>query len=281
MLDLPGYKGPYKAQPDKLAYRRSTTPDDQTIVFHLKKPFGGFDYFAQLPSTMPVPQAKDTGAKYKEHVVSTGPYMFETNEPGKSFTLVRNPNWDQATDPNRKALPDRFEVSLNVNADDIDNRMISGDLDVDIAGTGVQPAALGRVLADPTLKAQHRQPRWPRGSGTPSINARRSRRWTTSTAARPCSTPPTATGYQRAYGGDAGGDIATNLLPPLIPGCREVRPLPAPDNKGDLAKAKDELTAVRPARTASPPTSPTAPSGPRRRRPPRRCSSRSPGSASS
>ena len=64
-------------------------------------------------------------------MVSTGPYMFETNELGKSFTLVRNPNWDQATDPNRKALPDRIEVALNVNADDIDNRLLAGDLDVD------------------------------------------------------------------------------------------------------------------------------------------------------
>ena len=87
-----------------------------------------------------MPEAKDTGRKYKEHVVSSGPYKFETYEAGKGFTLVRNPNWDQATDPNRKALPDRYEVTLGVNADDIDNRLISGDLDVDIAGTGVQPA---------------------------------------------------------------------------------------------------------------------------------------------
>ena len=57
-----------------------------------------------------MPAAKDTGSKYKEHVVSTGPYMFDTNELGKSFTLKRNPNWDPATDPNRKALPDRIEV---------------------------------------------------------------------------------------------------------------------------------------------------------------------------
>ena len=71
-----------------------------------------------------MPQAKDTGTKYKEHVVSTGPYKFETNELGKSFALVRNPNWDPATDPNRKPLPDRIEVALNVNADDIDNRLL-------------------------------------------------------------------------------------------------------------------------------------------------------------
>src|SRR3954470_22014418 len=108
-LDLQGYTSPYQdPSPDKLGLKAIETPDDRTIVFHLTKPFSGFDYFAQTPATMPVPQAKDTGSKYKEHVVSTGPYMFQTNELGKSFALVRNPNWDPATDPNRKALPDRI-----------------------------------------------------------------------------------------------------------------------------------------------------------------------------
>ena len=32
-------------------------------------------------------------------------------------------------------------------------------------------------------------------------------------------------GYQRAYGGPIGGDIATNLMPPLVPGHVEVRRL--------------------------------------------------------
>src|SRR3954468_20308716 len=153
-LDLQGYTSPYQdLSPDKLGLKAIDIPDDRTIVFKLSKPFSGFDYFAQLPATIPVPQAKDTGSKYKEHVVSTGPYMFETNDLGKSFAMVRNPNWDQATDPNRKPLPDRIEVALNVNSDDIDNRLISGDLDVAVEGAGVQSAAQGRILADPALRA--------------------------------------------------------------------------------------------------------------------------------
>ena len=35
---------------------------------------------------------------------------------------------------------------------------MAGDLDVDLAGTGVQAAAQGKILADPTLKATHGQP---------------------------------------------------------------------------------------------------------------------------
>jgi len=216
-LDLQGYTSPYKdSDPDKLGLKAIETPDDQTVVFKLKAPFSGFDYFAQMPSTAPVPRAKDTGAKYKEHVISTGPYKFESNQLGKKFVLVRNENWDQATDPIRKPLPDRIEVSLNVNAEDIDNRLISGDLDVDVAGTGVQPATQGRLLGDPNMKknadAADTVRLWfmsvnPDVAPLDNINCRKAILYGAD-----------HTGYQNAYGGPPGGEIATNLTPPLIPG---------------------------------------------------------------
>jgi peptide/nickel transport system substrate-binding protein len=64
--------------------------------------------------------------------------------------LVRNPNWDQATDPNRKPLPDRIEVALNINSDDIDNRLLAGDLD----GTSPAPVSAGH----PGTRARRREP---------------------------------------------------------------------------------------------------------------------------
>src|SRR5262249_49375246 len=153
VLDLRGYPSPYTdPDPNKLGLAAIDPPDDRTIIFHLRKPFSGFDYLAQTPATMPVPRAKDTGSKYKEHVVSTGPYMFTTNELGKRFTLARNPHWDPATAPNRHPLPEKITVDLNVNADDIDNRLLAGDLDVSIEGLGVGPAAQGRILTDAGLR---------------------------------------------------------------------------------------------------------------------------------
>ncbi|GII78167.1 peptide ABC transporter substrate-binding protein [Sphaerisporangium rufum] len=242
-LDLPkGYKGPYKSKGVNTD-SAIETPDDQTIVFHLKQPYSGFDYFAQLPATIPVPEAKDTGAKYREHVISSGPYMFDKNEIGKGFNLVRNPNWDQATDPNRKALPDGYQVSTNVNAEDIDNRLLSGDLHVDIAGTGAQPATLGRVLTDPNLKAQTDNPTIIRlwytsinGNVKPldNIDCRKAVEYAADKVA-----------YQTAYGGElSGGQVATSLLPPGIPGRQDFNLYPSgPDNHGDVAKAKEHLTA--------------------------------------
>jgi peptide/nickel transport system substrate-binding protein len=243
LLDLPsGYKGPYKT-PNMNTDSAIETPDKYTIVFHMKQPFAAFDYLAQQPDTMPVPKDKDTGAKYRNSIVSTGPYKFEGLQPGKSFNLVRNDQWDPATDPNRKALPDRIEVSLNVNADDIDNRIIAGDLDIDIAGTGVQPAAQARVLQDPNLKANADNPLgirlWytsiaPTVAPLDNIECRKAIMYAMD-----------QTGYQTAYGGQfAGGDLATTLLPPTIPGHADFDLYPnGQDHKGDLDAAKKSLQA--------------------------------------
>jgi peptide/nickel transport system substrate-binding protein len=237
MLDWPAdYKGPYKSKGVDFS-SAIETPDDSTIVFHLKQPFAGFDYLAQLTQTMPVPEAKDKGAEYRNSVVSSGPYKFQDLQPGKSFKLVRNDQWDQSTDPNRKALPDQYDVSLNVNADDLDNQILSGSIDVDIAGTGAQPAALARVLNDPALKAK---------TDNPTI----ARLWYTSI--NPTVKPfdnihcrlavmygMDRTSYQTAYGGPvAGGELATTILPPQIPGYEKFDLYETPDNKGDLDKAK-------------------------------------------
>ncbi|WP_343949190.1 ABC transporter substrate-binding protein [Nonomuraea longicatena] len=240
MLDWPkDYQGPYKSKGADYSSAVEAT-DDKTVVFHLKEPYSGFDNIVQMSPTIPVPEAKDTGAKYKEHVVSSGPYMFEKNEIGKGFTLVRNPHWSEAIDPNRPALPDRYEVSTNVNADDMDNRILSGDLHVALEGSGVGTAALSKVLTDPALKER-------------ADNVTQQRLWYTSI--NPTVKPfdkldcrvavqyaMDKTAYVAAYGGPTGGEIATNLVPPTIPGFKKIDLYPSPEGKGDVAKAKEALT---------------------------------------
>ena len=131
-------------------------------------------------------------------------------------------------------------MQLNVNSDDIDNRLLSGDLDVAAEGTGLGTAAQGRVLRDPALKANADDP----------LNARS---WFTSLNSdvkplnnihcrRAVEYAADKQGYQRAYGGPTGGDIATSVVPPVIPGFEQFDPYPSgPNHEGDLAKAKDEL----------------------------------------
>ena len=240
VLDAKGYAGPYK---DKTPLKAIDTPNDSTIVFHLAQPFAEFDYLAMLPDTAPVPQAKDTGANYKSHVISTGPYMFQGNyTPGKDFTLVKNPNWSQSTDPVRHQYADQIQVQINAAAPDIDNRLLAGTLGVDITGSGVLPATQAKILLDSKLKQY-------------TDNALTTRLWMS--AISPTVAPfdnihcrkaveyaTDKTAMQTAFGGPLGGDIATTLLPPSIPGYTKFDDYPVgPAGHGDLTMAKQELTA--------------------------------------
>jgi peptide/nickel transport system substrate-binding protein len=228
LLDWPkDYKGALK---DKDADISSAieTPDDHTIVFKLKEPFGLFDYIVQMPMTMPVPKDKDTGTKYQEHVISTGPYKFEKNEIGKGFTLVRNDQWDPATDPNRPALPDRIEVQTKVNADDLDNRIISGDVHAAVDGLGVSAAALPKILGDPAQQAR-------------TDNPTQQRTWYTSVI--PDVPPLDNIECRKAVQFAADRVIATGLIPPSMAGYKEIATYKTPGDKGDVEKAKQALAA--------------------------------------
>jgi peptide/nickel transport system substrate-binding protein len=241
LLNWPAnYKGPYKT-PNVDTSSAIETPDTQTIVFHLNTPFAGMDYLAATPQDAPVPQSQDNGQKYATHIVSSGPYKFKDVSPGKSFKLVRNPMWDQSTDPNRNALPDEYDVSLNVNADDIDNQLLSGNLNVDVVGTGAQPATVAQILTDPAKKAESDNPLIARLwyvsidsqiKPLDNIDCRKAIEYAANRVTD-----------QEAFGGPiAGGQIATTLLPPQIPGYQSFDLYPAgADNMGDDTMAKQEL----------------------------------------
>ncbi|MDQ0241887.1 ABC transporter substrate-binding protein [Arthrobacter bambusae] len=122
-LDAGGYKGPYKDPSADL--KAVETPDERTVVFHLKKPFAEFPALASRSNTSPVPKDKDTKLDYTNHPVSTGPYMVDSYSRGKSLKLVRNPNWDPSTDPNRTALPDTFSFSLSTSQATISQQLLA------------------------------------------------------------------------------------------------------------------------------------------------------------
>ncbi|MBB5489794.1 ABC transporter substrate-binding protein [Nocardiopsis metallicus] len=215
------------------------TPDDYTLVFHLKDSFSEFPNVLTQPQTAPVPIDADRGELYQEKVVSSGPYKFDGEyEPGVKLHLERNEHWDPDTDPVRRALPDRIEVEIGVNQDEIDERLLSGEIDVDLSGTGVGPAMNARLLDDESVQGNLDNP----FSGalryvnihTPIIEDVACRQAIMYAADRDS--------MWRAWGGSEGGEIATNLLPPAIPGSNPDSDLyPSEDNKGDLAKAEEKL----------------------------------------
>ncbi|TYC16950.1 ABC transporter substrate-binding protein [Actinomadura syzygii] len=240
----PAYKGPYKDKSDE-GLKSIETPDDQTIIFHLNTAFQEFDYLVAMSQTMPVPKAKDTGLKYESAIVSSGPYKVDNYTRGKSMSLSRNPNWNPSTDPIRKALPDKVEIQLKQNADDIDQRLIAGSLDMDIAGVGVQSGTQPKVLAadqkpyvdNPVQGFLRFMSLNQNVKPLNNIHCRIAVQYATDKVAA-----------QTAYGGPlAGGDTATTVLPPSVAGYTKFDLYPQKQAEGGgldqatLGKAKQEL----------------------------------------
>ena len=158
MLDIPSdkdgnsvYKGPYVTKGnDTAAFDKAVEcPDDKTVVFHLKSPVGDFNYTVTLLSFSPVPKAADTGEKYDDHPVSSGPYKIESYDKGTQLTLVRNENWSKATDDYRGAHPDKIVVKFGLETSVIDQRLIQNsgeDQNALTFGDTIDPANLASVF---------------------------------------------------------------------------------------------------------------------------------------
>ncbi|GGQ95792.1 peptide ABC transporter substrate-binding protein [Streptomyces flaveolus] len=239
MKDGDKYKGPYKDKsPEGL--KSIETPDDTTIVFHLNRSFQEFDYLVATPQTAPVPQSKDKGIDYVKSIVSSGSYKFESYEEGKQAVLVRNENWDPKTDPLRKQYPEKIVVKLKVNAETIDQDVQAGTA-IDLGGTGVQAATQAKVVNDASLKANTDNTYGGRlvymainSQVAPfdKVECRKAVQYAIDKVS-----------VQTALGGPIRGEVATTVLPPDITGYEKSDVYATDGNKGDVAKAKEQLKA--------------------------------------
>ena len=119
------------------------TPSRYVLVFHLTGPYGTFFASAlSMPLTAPVPKSfagpldahkpTEYGSKYE---VATGPYMLKSDakgtflgigyNPGRSATLVRNPNWNPATD-SRPAYLERIDINIGGDPNVIGRQVLMG-----------------------------------------------------------------------------------------------------------------------------------------------------------
>ncbi|MCW7944223.1 peptide ABC transporter substrate-binding protein [Streptomyces hygroscopicus] len=246
VLDPDGkYQGPYKdTSADHLGLKAIDTPDDKTVVFHLPKANSDFEEMLSLVSASPVRQDMDTKSKYGLHPFSSGPYKFQSYNPGKDLTLVRNTNWKQASDPIRKAYPDQISIKFFSNANDLDQRLIAGDYDLDLNQTGMSPQGRTTALKEHKGNLDNPVSGYIRYAVFPqtvkpfdNIHCRNAVIYGADHVS-----------LQTARGGPvAGGDIGTNMLPPSVAGGEGQKydpfGLAGANKNGNVAKAKEELKA--------------------------------------
>lgn len=237
-----------------------TTPDDQTIVFKLKAPTGDFAYRLAMPATAPIPQevakCHTQRGEYGRYVISTGPYMTQGADkldisscgsqkpisgfnPNTGIKLVRNPNYDPATDNTdiRQSYPDEFDIGVNTNLDNIFAKIERGELE----GSFETPpnATLRQYLQDPENRERLR------------VNAG-DRLWY---MYMNLTTPPfddvhvrkamnlamDLEGVQRSWGGPVQGTTPTHVLPQSMIRLDDYYPFQQPPFAGDVEAAKAEM----------------------------------------
>ena len=238
------------------------TPNDKTIVFTLTRPSGDFGYRVAMPATAAIPEevAKcfTKAGEYGRYVISSGPYMIEGSDalditscetmeplsgydPDSSMYLVRNPDYDPATDTPeaRENFPDRFEFVINSNVNDIFDKIQAGELEGEIA------AAPGNVLreysqSDELKDRLHSNPfdaTWYLSMNLTQppfddIHVRKAVNFVMDKE-----------GLRRAWGGPIKGEIATHIVPNamLADVLADYDPYATPDFTGDADAAKAEM----------------------------------------
>src|SRR5581483_7180935 len=149
-----------------------STPDKYTIVFHLTSKAGDFNRRMSMPATAPIPPEvgkcfQGKPGDYGRDLISTGPYMLKgagnvqascpmkpmagyDGANGNHIILVRNPAYDQATDPYRKNYPNEFDFLVNSNADDIFAKVQAGAYDDEVSSP--TPKTIRQYATNPSLK---------------------------------------------------------------------------------------------------------------------------------
>ena len=230
-------------------------------MFHLTRPTGDFLYRLAMSATAPLPREvvrcfEAEPGKYGRDIVATGPYMIEGADkvddsscaavkPMSGFdgqtamTLVRNPDYDPATDSPkaREALPDEFRFTIDSSIVDLYDRIAANQLDDEIASQ-IPPQALERYATTPSLrKYLHVNP----GDGTnyigmnltqppfDDVHVRRALNWVIDKAA-----------LRQILGGPLNGSFANHIVPDTIYDGQlsEYAPYRTPGAHGSVAKAK-------------------------------------------
>jgi len=110
------------------------TPSDDTVVFHLTHAANDFIYLLTIVPTSPAPVEVlgylPDSPDYRAHYIASGPYTVDSYVPDSVVHLKRNPAWQAASDPLRKAYVDAIDVVAGVQADAAMQQIQSGDGDM-------------------------------------------------------------------------------------------------------------------------------------------------------
>jgi peptide/nickel transport system substrate-binding protein len=171
--------------------------------------------------------------------------LLQSYSINRQAVFVDNPRWNPSWDPQAKQLASKIILNMNVNDNDIDSRLLHGDIQVDASGSGVQASAWAQILSSRSLMKHADNPlagfAWfvyinTKVAPLTNLDCRRAVEYAANKV-----------DLQTAYGGPvAGGDIASTVMLPIITGYKKFDLYEATGKPtGDLARAKAELKRCR------------------------------------
>lgn len=151
IADTKGYDGPFSGK----SLKSIQTPNSDTVVFHLNKPYGLWPWVVSTVSMSPVPANASPAATFSHNPITSGPYKVQS-ESQSQIVLVRNKYWSQASDPNRTAGPSEIVYKLNQDPTVEAQTLISdnGTAQDSFGADFVPPAQLAQVENNPSVKSR-------------------------------------------------------------------------------------------------------------------------------
>jgi peptide/nickel transport system substrate-binding protein len=224
-------------------------PDARTLQITLVQPAPDLLSILALPMFAPVPGEYAAnyavGENYSGHVVGSGPYTPDVYIPGETVVLVRNPHWDPATDPLRKAWVDRIHVRVGVGISLIQRQIEREEADLSL-NSHVPQARVAALRADPQRSRRVSVNTTgsllflvlgtnPKAGAIADVRVRQAVNYAIDKVA-----------YRDAVAGRfaATGELASTIMAPGSLGYRHYDLYPTPGGRGDPAKARALLAAA-------------------------------------
>jgi peptide/nickel transport system substrate-binding protein len=131
--DIKGVSGDNGFATTKKGHISGIIPDDSagTIEIQLDQPRGDFLYILATEFAHVVPTGTPASDQSTKSIPATGPYMIQSYTPSRSFTLVRNPNFDNQIPTMPSGNPDKVVGKIITDPVAAYQQVVSGKSDYD------------------------------------------------------------------------------------------------------------------------------------------------------
>jgi peptide/nickel transport system substrate-binding protein len=124
------YKGPYTGKDPNCEKWTGIEVSGQDITIKMSTPFPDMDYWGAFMAMGPAPLGNASKPpNYGNKPLSNGPYKVEKYTPNEELVLVKNDQWDPASDAARHQYADEWVFKFNQDQAKVDEIMLSDNSD--------------------------------------------------------------------------------------------------------------------------------------------------------